>query len=38
MITKKNQWNEPFQGKKTWGGFGLVILKVKQIYYRKLKF
>ena len=33
MVTQEKQI-----GKKIYGGFNLTILKVKQIYYRELKF
>ena len=32
MITQENQTS-----KKTWGGFNLAILKVKQIYYERIE-
>ena len=32
MITQENQ-----TGKKTWGGFNLTILKVKQIHYERIE-
>ena len=32
MITQENQI-----GKKTWGGFNLAILKVKQIHYERIE-
>ena len=37
MMTQKNLWNEPFQGKKNWREFDLTILKVKQIYYKRIE-
>ena len=32
IITQENQ-----TGKKTWGGFNLTILKVKQIHYERIE-
>ena len=32
MITQENQTS-----KKTWGGFNLAILKVKQIHYERIE-
>ena len=32
MITQENQ-----TGKKTWGGFNPIILKVKQIHYERIE-
>ena len=36
-MTQENQLNKPFQGKKNWREFDLTILKVKQIYYKRIE-
>ena len=36
MMTQENQWKNRFKV-KIWGGFDLAILKVNQIFYKRIE-